>query len=325
VKTPYSGSLFNRNFVVLKQSNMQIATATNFPDILKQLDYIKQKGSFDAQYYPAIDDMITTISSLKKQGEIGDNEIAAIRKFFGQDFLENTLHGMALLKKYGYAGDFLMIDKIYTGNAPEHPFHQSWDKYFQEHAAPKAVRNRKTYFKSLIHKKLQTGDPVNLLNVASGPARDLLELYNEIENKNIITTTCVEMDTHAITYAQTLIKEYAAQIKFINKNIFKFDTEEKFTVIWSAGLFDYFDDKAFVYILKKFSNWVTPGGEIVVGNFNHKHNPTREYMELFGDWYLHHRTAGQLIDLALEAGFNTNQLSVDNEQEKVNLFLHIKC
>jgi hypothetical protein len=32
---------------------------------------------------------------------------------------------MALLKKYGYAGDFLMIDKIYTGNTPKNPFFQS--------------------------------------------------------------------------------------------------------------------------------------------------------------------------------------------------------
>jgi hypothetical protein len=109
VKTPYRGGLFNRNFVVLKQNNMQVAAATNFPDILQQLDYIKQKGRFDALYYPAIDDMITTISKPKKQGEIGDNDIPEIRKFFGQDFLENTLHGMALLKKYGYAGDFMML------------------------------------------------------------------------------------------------------------------------------------------------------------------------------------------------------------------------
>ena len=83
---------------------------------------------------------------------------------------------MALLKKYGYAGDFMMIDKIYTGNTPDNPFFQSWDKYFQNHAAPRAVRNRKTYFKTLLHQKLANNNSINLLNVASGPGRDLLEL-----------------------------------------------------------------------------------------------------------------------------------------------------
>ena len=268
--------------------------------------------------------MITTISNLKKQGDIGVTELDEIRHFFGREFLENTLHGMALLKKYGYAGDFLMIDKIYTGNAPENPFHQSWDKYFQNHSAPRAVRNRKAYFKELMHRKHKSKKFLKLLNVASGPARDLKELYTEMQTDKELETTCIEMDSHAIAYAQTLVNEYSDKITFINKNIFKFDTEEKYDIIWSAGLFDYFDDKAFVYILKKFKTWIANDGEIVIGNFNQKHNPTRDYMELFGDWYLHHRTAGQLIDLAIEAGFSTSQLSVNNEEENVNLFLHIR-
>ncbi len=292
--------------------------------ILSQLAAIKQKGSFDTEYYPYIDKMVEAIGVLKREGEIEDDDITEIRYFFGQDFLENTLHGMALLKKYGYAGDFMMIDKIYTGNTPLNPFFQSWDKYFQNHAAPRAVRNRKKYFKALVHQKLNSQSSIRLLNVASGPGRDLLELYNEKANSHTLETTCVEMDKNAIGYAENLVNGHAGKIKFINKNVFKFDTEEKFDVIWSAGLFDYFDDKAFVYILKKFKNWVTENGEIVVGNFNHDHNPTREYMELFGDWYLNHRTADQLINLAREAGFDESQLSINNEEENVNLFLHIK-
>ena len=46
-------------------------------------------------------------------------------------------------------------------------------------------------------------------------------------------------------------------------------------------------------------------------------------MELFGDWYLHHRTSEQLIYLAREAGFTQSQITVGNEEENVNLFLHI--
>ncbi len=292
--------------------------------ILSQLDAIKQKGSFGTEYYPHIDEMVKAIGVLKREGKIEEDDITEIRHFFGQDFLENTLHGMALLKKYGYAGDFMMIDKIYTGNTPQNPFFQSWDKYFQNHAAPRAVRNRKKYFKTLIHQKLNKQSSIRLLNVASGPGRDLLELYNEKVTGQTLETTCVEMDKHAIEYAENLINGYAEKIKFINKNVFKFDTEEKFDIIWSAGLFDYFDDKAFIFILKKFKNWVAENGEIVVGNFNHDYNPTREYMELFGNWYLNHRTADQLITLAREAGFDESQLSIGNEEENVNLFLHIK-
>lgn len=293
-------------------------------NIIFQLDTIKQKGRFDSDYYPFIDSMVAIIGCLKRTGQISDDDINEIRHFFGQDFLENTLHGMALLKKYGYAGDFLMIDKIYTGNTPHNPFFQSWDKYFQNHAAPKAVRNRKEYFKTIIQQKLNSQPAIKLLNIASGPGRDLLELYKEKVNGYHLETTCVEMDKHAIEYAENLVVDYAGKIKFINKNIFKYDTEEKFDVIWSAGLFDYFDDKAFVFILKKMKTWIAEKGEIIIGNFNDKHNPTREYMELFGNWYLHHRSNEELVALAKEAGFDESQLSVGNEEENVNLFLHCK-
>ena len=299
-------------------------TVLTMEQIHSQLETIQKQGSFDADYYPVIDKMVAAVADMKRSGELTQHDLVTIQHFFGRSFLENTLHGMALLKQYGYAGDFMMIDKIYTGNTPENPFFRSWDNYFQNHAAPRAVRNRKTYFKELVGEKIATATSLKLLNVASGPGRDLLELYNEKVKDQQLETTCVEMDSHAIDYAGKLVNGYAANIKFINKNIFKFDTEEKFDLIWSAGLFDYFDNKAFVFVLKKFKNWINTGGEIVVGNFNHNHNPTREYMELFGEWYLHHRTAEELVELAKEAGFTESQLSVGHEEEKVNLFLHIK-
>ncbi len=292
-------------------------------EIFLQLHNIKQQQSFSTDYYPFIDTMVQSVAHLKQSGEINEADMKSIQHFFGQDFLENTLHGMALLKKYGYAGDFLMIDKIYTGNTSGNTFFQSWDDYFQNHAAPRAVRNRKEFFKKMMQRKLALNKDVRLLNVASGPSRDLLELYSSLATPKQLKTTCVEMDKHAIEYSGKLLGDYAPHIEFINRNIFKFETEDKFDIIWSAGLFDYFDDKAFVFILKRFKTWVAPQGEIIIGNFNSMHNPTRNYMELFGEWYLHHRSSEELILLAQEAGFDESQVSVGCENEKVNLFLRI--
>jgi len=46
-------------------------------------------------------------------------------------------------------------------------------------------------------------------------------------------------------------------------------------------------------------------------------------MEIIGEWYLHHRTADQLFTLAIKAGFEPNQISIESEPENVNLFLNI--
>jgi extracellular factor (EF) 3-hydroxypalmitic acid methyl ester biosynthesis protein len=62
---------------------------------------------------------------------------------------------------------------------------------------------------------------------------------------------------------------------------------------------------------------------VVVGNFS-DHNPSRDYMELLGDWVLRHRTHDHLRELALEAGASADSIEVQWEPEGVNLFLHIR-
>ncbi|MEM1135760.1 MAG: methyltransferase domain-containing protein [Bacteroidota bacterium] len=270
-----------------------------------------------------IDALTAEISQEMKKGNLTQEDIAEINRCFGKDFMEHTIQGHGLKKPYGYAGDFLMIDKIYTFHKSKIQEYAIWDTYFHQHAAPKAVRNRKEYFKELMHHKIEKNKKIELLNVASGPARDLKELYEKLAIKSNLRTTCVEMDKNAIVYAKKINKLNLDYIEFIHKNIFSFQTNKQFDVIWSAGLFDYFDDKAFVTILRKFREWLKSSGEIVIGNFNESHNPSRDYMEIFGEWELNHRTEANLKELAKEAGFYEWQISVGKEHEQVNLFLHI--
>ena len=78
----------------------------------------------------------------------------------------------------------------------------------------------------------------------------LKELFERIE-KTKLQVTCVEMDNRAIEHAKSLNINHLEQIEFVNQNIFKFRTEEKYDIVWSAGLFDYFDDKGFKMVLRK--------------------------------------------------------------------------
>lgn len=230
----------------------------------------------------------------------------------------SSVIGHCLAKPYGYAGDFSIIDRIY--NYAKSEKYQKWDEYALNLDAAQAVRNRKAYFKKSATERMQSGG--HLLNVASGPARDLLELYASSDYSDLFTT-CVEMDPHAIAHAKKLNESFQDRISYINKNIFRFKPDRQFDWIWSAGLFDYFDDKAFVLLLKRFKTWLKPGGEIIIGNFNADCNPSKAVMELAADWYLIHRTEASLIHLALQAGFAMEQISVGKEELGVNLFLHI--
>jgi hypothetical protein len=69
---------------------------------------------------------------------------------------------------------------------------------------------------------------------------------------------------------------------------------------------------------------IKPGGEVVIGNFNEDNNPSRPFMELFGEWYLIHRNPTKLKELAIQAGANLKNITVEQEAEGVNLFLRVK-
>jgi ubiquinone/menaquinone biosynthesis C-methylase UbiE len=289
--------------------------------LLEELEELKVLTLSD--FYHNYNRFIDRVASCLREGSITKEDVASINRSFGDDFLHNTLQGHSLLKPYGYAGDFLIIDKFYAYYMSANPAYNKWDAYCQQHSAPRAVRNRKEVFKSEMMKRNGKDGKVNILNLASGPGRDLFEFFEEAGGETNVQVTCVEMDESAIDYARKINKLSNPHIAFIKKNICRFNTTEKYDLIWAGGLFDYFTDKAFLALIRRFKSWLKPDGEIIIGNFNKEYNPTRNYMELFGEWYLNHRNYGELEQLAWDAGFDEEHISISNEPEKVNLFLHM--
>ena len=290
---------------------------------LAALDALIAAGGPKPGDYPMIDQFIQGLYNEIKEGTISDEEVAQLKNLFTDDFLHNTIQGHGFRKPMGYAGDYKIIDLIYRRHINSEPSYKNWDEYFHQHPATRAVRIRKDFFKAQMLQRLTSStEPVRLLNVASGPARDLAELFNIIAPAKL-SAVCVELDERAIEYASVLCRDFIHQIEFKRRNILRFTTTEKFDVIWSAGLFDYFDDKTFVMIVKRFLTWLQPGGEIILGNFS-KNNPSRGYMELFGEWFLIHRSVEELISLAQEAGAARANITVEQEPLGINLFLKIK-
>jgi cyclopropane fatty-acyl-phospholipid synthase-like methyltransferase len=96
-----------------------------------------------------------------------------------------------------------------------------------------------------------------------------------------------------------------------------------YDLIWSAGLFDYFKDKHFTFLIRKYFNCLTDDGEMVISNFSTK-NPTKRLMEVLSDWYLHLRTESDLFRIASDAYIDKELVNVDKEFLGINLFLKIR-
>jgi cyclopropane fatty-acyl-phospholipid synthase-like methyltransferase len=134
---------------------------------------------------------------------------------------------------------------------------------------------------------------------------------------------CVDGDPAAVDYARQQLPNHDSAVRFECRNILRYRPQGRFHLIWSAGLFDYFDDRTFVRLLSRLLPSLTPGGELAVGNFGPR-NTTRGYMEAIAKWYLNHRTATSLMALAERAGFGgQHDVDVRSEPSGVNLFLHI--
>ena len=186
-----------------------------------------------------------------------------------------------------------------------------------------AVRGRKDYCSALFQRTaLAVHHSAQILNVASGPARDVLE-FKSLPGRAISETRvhCIDADANAIAYSRNLLAHYHDTVSFENRTAFRLRLKPEYDLIWSAGLFDYLDDKAFVRLLEKLGRALSPGGHLVVGNFA----PTlrqRGFME-FGDWHLTYRDETQLRALARAAGFADDTITIGREATGVNLFLHI--
>ncbi|MEL7118687.1 MAG: methyltransferase domain-containing protein [Bacteroidota bacterium] len=279
-------------------------------------DLLSKKGPEIEEFSP-LNELINFLYEAK------DEELTQlVRQRLVSIYHLDTIMGWMFKKPYGYAGDFKIIDMIYQHKVSSNPAYFRWDIFVNNQVASKAVRNRKTYFKNLLLKKtLEHKGMLKILNLASGPARDLYEFFEENPNAEI-HCTCVELDSHAIEFAKDLLQDHLDKVTFINKNIFRFQTQEKYDLIWSAGLFDYFEDKVFVRLLSRLKNNLANNGEIVIGNF-HPRNETRPMMELLGDWYLNHRTKDELTQLADEAGIVKGCIKIEAEPEGINLFMRM--
>ena len=292
------------------------------PAVRKLIQFIKAGGPEESEY-----DEMTKLWDAIEVDRLENGADGQFKKklldLFGDDFLQQTIQGYGYRKPHGYAGDYQIIDFIYQQKIIADARFEKWDKYLHFTHATRAVRNRKAYFVQLVSERSKNlNRPLRILNIASGPCRDLLELFHLVSPERF-SIHCVDLDANAIAYAKNILGDFCDAVEFSRANIFKFDTSQKYDLIWSAGLFDYFNDSDFIKILSKIYPWCAPKGELVIGNFSID-NPTRAYMEKGYDWFLYHRTKEQLKKLALAVTLPPDKIEVKSEPLQLNLFLHIQ-
>ena len=226
-------------------------------------------------------------------------------------------------KPFGYAGDFQVIDWIYTWRAAPGGRGRLWDEFYHRQAAPRAVRNRKAFFIHLFTGLVrEQACGVSVLNLASGPCRDVYEAVAAAGNGGLASRfLCVDADRRAVEYARAIAPDGRMRgvFEWQVANVFRFRTARRFDLVWSAGLFDYLEDRLAVALLRRMWRWTAPGGQMVVGAF-HPRNPSKAWMEWGGAWFLVHRPEADMAALCERAGIPADALRFETEPLGVCLF-----
>ena len=244
-----------------------------------------------------------------------------------------SLQWHARAKPRGYAGDFEILHKICTDYCCEHPLGKHFDRYFQDHPAPRAVRNRYRLVGEKIVQELRTRhpQPLHIISIGAGPAADIQHAARLLstEERGRLRITLLDIDPSALDFCKAQLRPWFAmhQVDYRRENLYRIGRRlatrkllESADLIFCVGLFDYLEMDKARQMLNAFWTSILPLGKVMVFNFS-PDNPSRAYMEWLGNWYLIYRTCEDLRALGDAAGIPEVDLQIDVEAAGVNLFL----
>jgi len=282
--------------------------------------YLEQKLPVFAQ------EMGITIAS--KNSDIIKSCYEFLRYHVGPIFYKSSFGNRVYTKPRGYAGDYEMMNNVYFNELRGATlFAKCIHRFFTDSSAGQAIRNRAEYLTNKIEMACLKNKNAKILSVASGPAREIQNLF--LENPEIASKCeihLLDQDAEALKFSQRDILEICRQ-KNIKPNLHFHNVDIKnlineglpvngFDFIYSAGLFDYFTDPVAQFVANKLYSALNEGGSLIIGNFN-TNNPAQFIMEALGDWYLIYRNEENLKEIFSRV---TDKLCIECEKEGLNLF-----
>jgi len=273
-----------------------------------------------------------------KQGK--EESVYKMKKLFlkhlQKDFLRGDYIRWSLEKPYGYAGDFKIIDDIYRNAPRTEGFDRLFDNYFMMSSISVAVRNRKEDFKNQILEsiRMKKNQGVAIMDLACGPCEEVVDIFTSSEKLDLsrVAYHCYDSDERAIEFSKNRL-EGIPQIKFFKENAVRLALKKdigafiphRYDVIYSTGLFDYFDYRICVRLVQNLKKLLNPGGLLAISDVRDKFsNPSVHFMEWVGDWNLVYRDDESFRQVFREAGFIKENLKIGYEQQGILQYIYAR-
>lgn len=287
----------------------------------------RYQSEFNQELNALFRDLMVYVKLMESKGKSA--KVDRLKLLFVEKLRKYFLHGdyinHSLKKPRGYAGDYQIIDAIYQNNPKASGYDRLFDNYFQMSTVSMAVRNRKDDFKKIIHSvAADKKGPIRILNLASGPAREIDETLRSLALKDCdIFFDCVEQDQGAIDFAKRLIND-PHRTRFIKQNVsrvalksnIEWAMKDRYDLVYSTGLFDYLDYKLSLKLIRNVKRLLKPDGILAISDVRDRFtNPSLFFMEWVGDWNLIYRGDDAFRGIFIDAGLQEKNLTSLYEQQ----------
>lgn len=230
----------------------------------------------------------------------------------------------------GFPGDFRTLEGIYANAPIGEGLAAHLDRYSISSTLAIAIRSRLRKLGELLQERASSETTsANWLNLACGSCRELLSASSPQAER--ITVHYVDTDPNALAYAKTLLSEKNIQANFITESAFRFINAERnrkrfgdFSLIYSAGLFDYIPSDRLVKLLKALYESLQPGGVLITPFKEMRYYETFDY-HWFSNW--HHflqRSEDDFRSIFKEAGMADDAISMERDESGVILFFTVR-
>lgn len=309
----------------------------------------------------ALDEALADLQRLDIPPDQRGGMPAALWSVAGDWLRRGWLQTRAYAKPRGYAGDYELLAWIFEQRVSPDPLGRLLDRYFQEQAAPQAVRHRMTLlsgwvrdaataaaFRAVRPARVPTAadawadpwphgsaggeHPMRVAVLGSVTGLEIRQALQELPpaGRNRLEIILLDYDPEALACARDILTGWLspAQLVTAQVNLARLPRRAEnwayapCALLVVPGLLDYLEDAAAAELVAWGSRQLGPGGRLVLFQFA-PHHPTRPYMEWIGDWRLVYRDRAGLTALARRAGLREGTFQIDAEPLGIILYLSV--
>jgi len=194
-----------------------------------------------------------------------------------------------------------------------------------------AAQNRlilvKDILKTTIQSRVKIGESIDLLSIASGSARAVVEAINDahISGSARVHVTFLDKSPAALEYSTQLTSKLPKgfELRWVEDTASSFpkyfNEQNKPNIVEMVGLLDYFEPPQVVKVLSAIYQNMSKGGTMIIANISD--NKERKFVTNLVGWKMVYRNAEELIDLALESGFEASKMRSIYEPQGIHHIL----